>query len=326
MTMRWRAPVAFATLAVALGVWQMQPVAADPRPMPVADPHQDLDHAACVECHAVQADEWLGSSHQTAFVESTFQAAHALEPKAFCRRCHAPLADPKVVPTGIEAELGVACASCHVQDGKLVETVDCAGCHEFEFPDNVFRDEPLMMQTTALEHARSRFADTSCVECHMEQAEDGHRVHAFVASRDPELVRSAVRVQAERVEPDTIRITLRPGRVGHAFPTGDLLRRIEVGATVEGGTPTRRYLARHFGGRVQRNGAWMRSLLADNRVPEDGERVVELRVREGEGAPIRWWVQYQRVAHHTSFEPKEAAIDGVVDVAEGILSPRRKTP
>jgi len=322
--MGWRAPVAAATLFAAVGIAQMRPVAADPLPTPTADPHRDLDHEGCLQCHAVQASEWLGSSHQTSFVESTFQVAHALEPKPFCRRCHAPLADPKTVPTGVVAELGVACSSCHVQDGQLVQKVDCVSCHEFPFPDNVFRDEPLMMQTTGLEHAGSRFATTSCVECHMAEAADGHRVHSFVASRDPELVRSAVHVDAERVDGETIRVTLRPGRVGHAFPTGDLLRRVEVAARVDGGEPARRYLARHFGGRVQRNGAWMRSLLADDRVPEDGERIVELRVRDGNGAPIHWWVQYQRVAHHTSFEPTEAALDGVVDVASGVLPPTNR--
>jgi hypothetical protein len=61
-----------------------------------------------------------------------------------------------------------------------------------------------------------------------------HRSHAFVASRDPAFVRQAVRVQAVRDDATTILLTLSPGNVGHAFPTGDLFRRLVVVAEVPG--------------------------------------------------------------------------------------------
>lgn len=289
---------------------------------------------ACMRCHPLQAQQWLGSQHQTSYVESPFQVAHALEPRAFCRGCHAPMADPSTRPPQAQAALGVACTSCHVQrDGALVSTTalrteGCLACHEFPFPDNALRDRPLMMQSTGHEHADSRFADRSCADCHMPRAADGHHDHRFVASRDPQQLRRAVTIAAERVDAQRVRITLAPGQVGHAFPTGDLLRRLEVGVQrADGEGPVRhRYLARHFGNRTQRSGAWMLSGLRDDRVPPAGARVVELRLSDASDAPIRWWVQYQRVAHQRSLDPRDAALDGAVTLATGALPAPETSP
>ena len=95
---------------------------------------------------------------------------------------------------------------------------------------------------------------------------------------------------------------------------------------VDGEGPSRRrFLARHFGDRVQRSGVRLREELHDDRVPPDGERVVELTVPDAEGRPIRWWVEYQRVAHQRSFDEADAALDGVVTLA-GRLPPAKSEP
>jgi hypothetical protein len=303
-------------------------------------PVSALENADCVRCHEVQASEWEASQHRAAFTESTFQTAHALEPLVFCRGCHAPEADPRRVDASAGA-LGVACVTCHVRDDAVVAgpgesatgsphaivrdpafatTAACASCHQFEFPDAELRDDRELMQSTIEEHATSRFAERSCTDCHMPREADGHRSHAFAASRDAAMLRSAVDVSAERTDADTITVTLRAGRVGHAFPTGDLLRRIEVGASVEGGVAVRRFLARHFGRQRQRSGIVLRGEIADDRVPADGTpRRVRLRVPGSGGEPVRWWVTYQRVAHQTSFHERDAAIDGEVQLAGGVL-------
>lgn len=312
-----------------------------------------LDHEACLSCHPVEAAQWQGSPHQTSFTEATFQTALTLEPRAYCRRCHAPEVDPARPATTGRAELGIACTTCHVHEGTILAAPGaaasdadaphairrsrsfttasaCARCHEFPFPDNALRDHPLAMQRTVSEHAASRFAERSCADCHMPRDEDGRRSHAFLASRDPEFVRSAVRVEVQRMDATTLRVTLHPAEVGHAVPTGDLLRRIEVGAaavaTAGEGPARRRFLARHFGNRVQRNGARVRDERRDDRVPPDGPRVVELTVPEAEGHPIRWWVEYQRVAHQRSFDEADAVLDGSISLAEGTVPAPTELP
>ena len=50
-----------------------------------------LKDAACMRCHPDEAAQWSGSPHQSSYAESTFQAAIAREPRAYCRACHAPL-------------------------------------------------------------------------------------------------------------------------------------------------------------------------------------------------------------------------------------------
>ena len=306
-----------------------------------------LKDAACMRCHPDEAAQWSGSPHQSSYAESTFQAAIAREPRAYCRACHAPLSDRGVTVDADAAALGVACTTCHVRDGLVLASTSgtgdavaphpitrtaaldgidaCAGCHEFPFPDTALRDRPLAMQRTVSEHAASPFAAVTCVACHMPRGDDGRRSHAFVASRDPEFVRSAVDVEVVRLGPTRVEITLRAADVGHAFPTGDLLRRLEVGAAAvlpgTEGPAARRFLARHFGDRVQSSGARLRVEVADDRVPAGGSRVVQLEVPEADSHRVRWWVEYQRVAHQRGRDEATAALDGGISIAGGFLEP-----
>jgi hypothetical protein len=158
----------------------------------------------------------------------------------------------------------------------------------------------------------------------MPKEPDGRRSHAFAASRDPAALRRALRIDAARVDARRVRVTLRAGEVGHAVPTGDLLRRLEVGAALPGDATsgTRRYLARHFGQRRQASGIVVRDELYDDRVPADGRpREVILEVDGAEDAAIDWWVRYQRVSHRRRLDPAGDAIDGTIEVAAGRLPP-----
>ncbi|MEZ4381309.1 MAG: multiheme c-type cytochrome [Nannocystaceae bacterium] len=301
--------------------------------------------AACVACHPTVAAEWWSSQHRSAFTEPTFQEAHALEPHAFCRGCHAPQQDPAIDQVTPAAIVGVGCLSCHVADGVILAgegtagtsasphplrrdpglgAAACGRCHQFAFPDDGLRERPLLMQATIDEHAASRRSDRSCAACHMPKGADGRRSHAFAASRDPAALRRALRVEADRVDARRIRVTLRAGEVGHAVPTGDLLRRLEVGAALPGraAQSSRRYLARHFGQRRQASGIVVRDELGDDRVPGDGRpREVLLEVDGAEGEAIDWWVRYQRVSHRRRLDPAGDAIAGMIEVAAGQLPP-----
>ncbi len=307
-------------------------------------PAPSIEDAACVGCHPIVAAEWERSSHRTAYSGAEFQAAFALEPRSFCSDCHAPSSANAPV-SAIALEIGVGCVSCHggAGDGVLAgsnpgpdelaphpvvrkptfATAEaCARCHEFAFPDTTLRESSELMQSTVQEHAASQYADRSCADCHMPQT-SGHRDHRFSASTDPTVLRRALRVTAHRIDSRTVRISLRAAEVGHAVPTGDLFRRLEVKAEVEGRpeASATRYLARHFGPVRQRNGTILRGETRDDRVPADGSpRVVELSVDAHPSETIRWSVAHQRVAHQPTFDDRDARLDGQTLLLQGRLA------
>jgi hypothetical protein len=266
-------------------------------------------NATCVSCHAKEAAEWRGSFHQRAYVEPAFQAALAVEPKPFCRGCHAPESDP---------DLGVGCVSCHLAGEETHPTkpaVGCAGCHEFRFPGATSDSDEDYMQTTAREHSGSPSAGIPCASCHMP-----HGSHAFADVRDPAWLAVHLRVDAEFAGDDAVRITLVQTTPGHAFPTGDLFRRLEVGWTerdAHGVVVGRaaRHLARHF---EMGPGGPGRQLVDDDRV-FDEPRAVEMRLTP-RSRRVEWWVKLQRVAQiGTGRDPAEATIESEVPLHSGVL-------
>ncbi|HSN99687.1 MAG TPA: hypothetical protein VLS89_15435, partial [Candidatus Nanopelagicales bacterium] len=72
------------------GAWYASPTGALPRAARSAASDPVRENRACERCHADIAGEWRGSQHRSAFTDPMFQAALAVEPKAFCRNCHAP--------------------------------------------------------------------------------------------------------------------------------------------------------------------------------------------------------------------------------------------
>jgi hypothetical protein len=299
----------------------------------------------CVRCHSQQAEEWAASQHRTAHTDPDYQRALASERGDFCQTCHAPEAAPGREPARSEGTMGVACVTCHVPHGtdrvlavpdprasgsthavtRLAAFADvdaCAGCHELAFPSN----PDVAMQATISEHARSEFADVACADCHMPWIGSGserHRSHAFAASRDPQMLRDAVVVDAQR-DGSTVSLRLAPGRIGHAFPTGDLFRRLWVDAeAVDDEGDTFAYDGRALGRRFTRSGGRM---LADDR-PGAQDGVVEVTFDLGDDAkalPIRWRILHQRVEQ--PLEGDEAEIFGETLVHAGELPATRGTP
>jgi len=265
-----------------------------------------------------EAAEWRGSLHQQAFRDSLFQRAYALEPLAFCRGCHAPEADPAGPPPQELAELGVACTTCHVEAGNVVTASRvsgrsphpvkadpalatgeaCARCHEFQFPTL----PGVAMQSTLSEHRASSASARECQSCHMPLDATRHeRTHDFRVLGNPELIRSGVQVSATRWNASSIELTLRPGKIGHAFPTGDLFRRVELRACVEQGEreicAPPAHLGRQYRVQATAEGT-LRIPIADTRVAAPGTappRTVRLSFdREISQFPVRWSVVYQR--------------------------------
>lgn len=296
-------------------------------------------NAECVHCHEQQARQWEGSLHQRSFIDEGFQTAFARERRAFCRGCHAPEADPSGAPPRAQAKLGVACVTCHVPEGAglatdavlaapgpgrgpsphpLVrsrafgEAEACASCHEFRSPRS-----PIELQTTVAEHRRSALADEPCQSCHM-PVRDGFRAHGFPASRDPSVLREAVRASAEREGADGVAVILLPGRVGHAVPTGDLFRRlvVELGVRGDDGFEVldQRALGRHFARRGGR-----REQVRDDRLGmPDAPARIRLRAPEPMGAPLRWRVVYERADTTVPGDPLPPLLGHVVVIDEPV--------
>jgi Cytochrome c554 and c-prime len=304
------------------------------------------ENRACEQCHADIAKEWSGSAHHRAWDDPVFQTAYAIEQLAFCRGCHAPEANPAGIPPEPARRLGVGCVTCHVQEGdivgvhghvatstrhavrgdaRLATVAACEGCHQFDFP----QPQHAPMQGTVDEHRASRHASESCQHCHMAtvRGDDGkeHRSHDFRVSTA--MLRSAVKASASRAGEHAINVSLAAGRVGHAVPTGDMFRRLQVRARIvgEGGAAAKpAVLARRFVMMPSPEGP-RRIQTGDDRLPPTGDaRQVQLPFAEAiKGREVRWEVAYQRM------DPGMSAMFGVdpaadeVIVAEGVLAPEQ---
>jgi hypothetical protein len=325
-----------------------------PGPFPAIAGRAPIDavaeNARCEGCHADVAAEQRASLHGASNTAPPYARAFAQEPLPFCQGCHAPEADANApVPEALGA-MGVGCVTCHLtgdavlaapavgparsaphrveRDARFGGAGACAACHEFAFPELGLRRPFGLMQSTVTEHRGSPYASFACAGCHMPRV-DGprgpHRSHAFLASRSPDVVRKAAAVRAERSSATSIRITLTAGEVGHAFPTGDLFRRLTASAETAGaaGDPrATRHLMRRFG--EHRVGlAGRRVQVGDDRVGVDGpERVVDLDLGPGAaGLPIRFRVDYERVEHPLSSDGEQALIEGAIPLAEGVVPP-----
>lgn len=304
-------------------------------------------NATCAGCHGEIAKEWGASLHRRSHTDPIYQRAFAIEPMAFCQSCHVPGADPGAAVPAPLADMGIGCVTCHVDnDGRIVSgttsqskdaphevirsarlsTADaCASCHQFPFPDVPLRGGVALMQSTVDEHARSPLASIACADCHMPRI-DGHRSHRFAMSGHPSIIRDAARVEVQRSGPTALRVVIAARGVGHAFPTGDLFRRIEVSAEAVGpeyNVVDRqvRYLTRHFERRDVGRGIMMPFLVLDDRVGPGAEpRVVDIELGpEAAGLPIAWRVAYQRVEHPISVDGHDAVVADEVVLAEGTV-------
>lgn len=309
-------------------------------------------NAACESCHLEEAREWRASRHRSANTNPAYRRAFAVEPSSFCQGCHAPESEGAAPPPVEVSAMGVGCVTCHVvEEGTVIAAAKerpeglhrptsaphgvlvsrdfggpgaCASCHEFSFPARAGEGPGELMQTTLREHAASASSGRACASCHMPRRRS-HRSHAFAETRDPAWLRSALEVRAAIGSVGSVVLTLRQTRPGHAFPTGDLFRRLEVGAELVDGSGRAlrrdvRHLARHFEVRVGGRG---RELVGDDRLRDEPVEVDLDVTCPGEGDPgarVRWWVTYQRVAEaFRGDRPEEALVESEVLLHEGTL-------
>lgn len=284
----------------------------------------------CRDCHAPHAKDLLDDARPDAKPNPRLDGWVADNGVA-CVTCHVPADDPAAVLSGIGAT--APGTSHHVlRPASFADERACAGCHEFRFPDadaSGADADPMvvaatLMQRTLWEHERSPFADASCASCHMPEVGDGadrHRDHRFASS--DERLRAALVVTASRPRPDRVVLELEPVGVGHAFPTGDLFRRLELkietlDSTGRTTAVQRRYLERHFAPR-RRGEPYRRvqPLERDDRLA--GPATFAFDLPGTSPADIRWSVTYQRVDHRVADAPERSTLHGQTVLAHGRL-------
>jgi hypothetical protein len=325
-----------------------------PGPGPRAHAREASANDACVGCHADVARSWRGSLHARAFVDDVFQRAFAIEPLPFCRDCHAPERAARKAPDPAREALGIACVTCHDPAGRgevlaaprdagdardareasvrpphavrreaaFATAAACVGCHDFPFPDVAARGhDGLRMQRTAAEHVASPFADTSCAACHMprDATAAGWRGHGFSVAGNEALLRDALVAHATR-DGERVVVDLAPGRVGHAFPTGDLFRRLLVVAEVVGDdwqlfAHAERALGRSFAFAPNAAGVMVQRETSDERLVGPTRLTLDLGPN-ARGHDIAWRVEWQRVL---GARDGQAVIAGTVVLASGRL-------
>lgn len=287
------------------------PAAAEPaEPTPVVAE----DRGGCASCHAGIAREWAASAHRRSGTDSAYLRAVAQEPLPFCRACHVPSGDASRETPASVAERGIGCVDCHVgvradhaRGVALPKAKACASCHEFTFPSGKG-----LMQRTASEHAKSALSSTSCESCHMPKA-GKHQDHGFLV--DDAMLARALVADVARVGASRVAVRLRPGEVGHAMPTGDLFRRLEVRAAVTDehgetlGSATR-FLARKLRSERVSDGVFVKVDGKDDRVgAPDLESCFELDLGVAAASrPIALTIAHQRVQ-----EPRGRERDALVN-------------
>jgi len=270
--------------------------------------------AGCAGCHATIAAEWEGSSHHRSATNDAYVAQLAREPLPFCRGCHAPRADAARPTPAAIAEKGIGCVDCHAglvidhARGGAPKARACEGCHEFAFPRG-----PGLMQKTASEHRASAYGATACASCHL-PSRDGHRDHRFDV--EP-LVAKAIVVDVTRAGPNRLAFRLAPGAVGHAFPTGDLFRRLAVRVrSPDGARVAERFLGREFVSTTLADGTRTRTEVRDERVGAGLAPCFELAAPSG-AASVE--IALERV-HEPSTRGHEVVVRSRTIAWQGVIS------
>lgn len=323
--------VATATAAVRADPPRAMP---GPATMQYARETREAQNAGCIRCHEGVAKEWRASLHRASWSDASFQRGYRQEPTPFCRGCHAPESRPSAEPDAFASGHGVACVTCHApdRDGNVLASSDaarpdksphgvvrvadfgtraCDRCHTFAFPGGEGLGARGLMQKTALEHAESPSRDRACASCHMPTGARGRKSHAFVASRDPAHLASALLAEVKTRGAARV-LVLQARGVGHAFPTGDLFRRLVVRIQ----TPRGRHeepLGRSFRNYQNASGERLRAESQDARL--GAAKPVEVTLPAD--GPVHWEVLYQRVIGVSQIPPFDATVEEEVVLARG---------
>jgi hypothetical protein len=273
-----------------------------------------LDARGCARCHAAIVDEWSRSRHALAWTNAIFRTEYTVRPQPWCANCHAPLATQQADLRGPRAAQGVDCAACHVRAGKLVartrrggsphETIGdptfgspafCADCHEFTFPvlsreGAALRMTAHPMQATVASFQAGPYARErdGCLSCH-----GSRHGHAFAGAYDSAMLESALEVawcrepRADAAGPagaaPALRVTMRNAAAGHAVPTGDVHRHVDL-RLWRSSAPEALYEA-SFGRRFEPAADGGKTTTSDSTLPPGASQTVRVELARLGGEP-----------------------------------------
>jgi hypothetical protein len=127
------------------------------------------------------------------------------------------------------------------------------------------------MQSTVSEHRAN--GTSTCIECHMQKGAGETRDHGFVVDAAKLRAGLAVAVRARRTEGRVTASFELASRAGHAVPTGDMMRRLQLRVWTDDGPPATTELARRFS-EVHEGSRVVHVEASDDRVPADGRPTI----------------------------------------------------
>lgn len=192
----------------------------------------------CEKCHVKQAKQFESSRHAQSWSNEIFQKAYRVARLAWwCKDCHKPPHE-----SNPQDQQGLTCQNCHEVEGVILSSNPnadhkkaphplaydaslksaefCARCHQFNLPKSHPMYSEVPVQTTFQEWQNSAVSQ-SCQDCHM--AEYGHR---FPGGHDLEFLKKSISIDIQDANGQST-VTLKLEGVGHAVPTGDVVRRLE---------------------------------------------------------------------------------------------------
>jgi len=227
---------------VAMAAWLAWALFVGPAPA-AAEARDFTSSRQCQECHAQTYAEWEGSWHAQSWTDPEVRTLSRDFSNKDCIDCHAPRPvletgiGNRVLPRAANRIDGVDCLTCHMRpDGRIAGTIEapaapcrpvatrelvapefCAPCHD---------QHGTVQQWKATSFAQPGPGFASCVDCHMPQREGDStlgRDHTMHGGHDPELLRAAVELRAERVE-GTLHVSVENVSAGHNYPTDERSR------------------------------------------------------------------------------------------------------
>lgn len=207
----------------------------------------------CEDCHIDIYNEWVNSPHARAFTSNTFRMATHNYSFTDCLGCHAP--EPTFSATQSESrnifrEEGVTCASCHLEESKMVGPLTPTGIlapHPVRVDDGRYRNSQFCGRCH--EGTFKEWSDVkaenkhTCQECHMPPVkrritQSEKFISKMIVATEDETVQKKHTFGIYRELPDITPFHVTVNREGelfklvlennipHALPTGDFGIRI----------------------------------------------------------------------------------------------------
>ncbi|MDF1837378.1 MAG: cytochrome c3 family protein [Planctomycetota bacterium] len=245
--MRWIAGI-IVLVVVSLLLGNLFGPGPEPDPVPAGG---FVSSAQCEECHPEVYAEWTESWHSKSWTDPDVRALSNDFANTDCIDCHAPKdifstgPGKRVLPRSDRRVEGVDCLACHRLPESMgggvagTTTNSRAACRppvktelaRVEYCGSCHNQHNTVDQWEASAYAIKGEGYKDCRDCHMPVRADGSgRSHHFKGGHDMELVRSAVTLKAERLDPaqDKVHVSLHNHGAGHAFPTDERSRAADI--------------------------------------------------------------------------------------------------